>query len=67
MKTSPGSLPPTLHITQRNSTFTFTTAQLPEKAGIDPFTLLIDRIPGDNVKQVALGSGPTRQARGAPR
>jgi ABC-type transport system involved in multi-copper enzyme maturation permease subunit len=39
-----------MHITQRNSTFTFTTAQLPEKAGIDPFALLIDRIPDDNVK-----------------
>jgi len=45
-----------MHITQRNSTFTFTTAQLPEKAGIDPFTLLIDRIPDDNVKDVNLKS-----------
>jgi ABC-2 type transport system permease protein len=34
-------------------TFTFTTATLPEKAGIDPFALLIDRIPDDNVKSVA--------------
>jgi hypothetical protein len=47
-----------IHITQRNSTFTFTTAQLPEKAGIDPFALLIDRIPDDNVKNVTLESGP---------
>ena len=51
-----------MHITQRNSTFTFTTAQLPEKAGIDPFALLIDRIPEDNVKTVTLESGPERQA-----
>jgi hypothetical protein len=47
--------------TQRNSAFTFTTAQLPEKAGIDPFALLIDRIPDDNVKNVTLESGPAQQ------
>jgi hypothetical protein len=41
-----------VHITQRNSTFTFTTESLPEKAGIDPFALLIDRVPDDNVKEV---------------
>jgi ABC-2 type transport system permease protein len=45
-----------MHITQRDSAFTFTTAQLPEKAGIDPFALLIDRIPDDNVKLVTLES-----------
>jgi ABC-2 type transport system permease protein len=56
-----------MHITQRNSTFTFTTAQLPEKAGIDPFALLIDRIPDDNVKKVALQSGSAQQAQGAAR
>jgi hypothetical protein len=50
-----------MHIIQRNSTFTFTTAQLPEKAGIDPFALLIDRIPDDNVKNVTLESGPAQQ------
>jgi ABC-2 type transport system permease protein len=50
-----------LHITQRYSAFTFITAQLPEKAGIDPFALLIDRIPDDNVKNVALESGPAQQ------
>jgi ABC-2 type transport system permease protein len=52
-----------MHITRRNSTFTFTTAQLPEKAGIDPFALLIDRIPDDNVKNVTMESGPAQQAR----
>ena len=51
-----------MHITQRNSTFTFTTAQLPQKAGIDPFALLIDRIPDDNVKNVTLESGPSQKA-----
>ena len=50
------------HITQRNSTFMFTTTQLPEKAGIDPFALLIDRIPDDNVKNVTLESGLAQQA-----
>jgi ABC-2 type transport system permease protein len=53
-----------MHITQRDSTFTFTTARLPEKAGIDPFALLIDRIPDDNMKNVALESGLTQQAQG---
>jgi hypothetical protein len=43
-----------IHITRQDATFTFTTAQLPEKAGIDPFALLIDRIPDDNVKNVIL-------------
>jgi len=52
-----------MHITQRNSTFTFTTAQLPEKAGIDPFALLIDRSPDDNVKNVTLDSGSVQQVR----
>jgi len=56
-----------MHITRRNSTFTFTAARLPEKAGIDPFALLIDRIPDDNMRKVALESGPTQQAQGAAR
>jgi hypothetical protein len=29
---------------------------LPDQAGIDPFLLLIDRIPDDNTKKVTLGS-----------
>ena len=51
-----------MHITKRNSTFTFVTSQLPEKAGIDPFALLIDRIPDDNMKEVALQSAPAPHA-----
>jgi hypothetical protein len=47
-----------MHITQRNSTFTFTVARMPATAGIDPFALLIDRIPDDNLKDVTLDSGP---------
>ena len=45
-----------MHITQRNSTFTFTTDELPEKAGIDPFALLIDRVPDDDMKSVTVES-----------
>jgi ABC-type transport system involved in multi-copper enzyme maturation permease subunit len=40
------------HITQQKSSFTFVTDELPEQAGIDPFLLLIDRIPDDNTKKV---------------
>ncbi|HLW54488.1 MAG TPA: M1 family aminopeptidase [Candidatus Angelobacter sp.] len=43
-----------VHMTQKKSTYTFTTASLPEKAGIDPFALLIDRVPDDNMKDVSL-------------
>ena len=46
-----------VHITQKNSTFTFTTPSLPEKAGIDLFALLIDRVPDDNTKSVTLMGG----------
>jgi ABC-2 type transport system permease protein len=44
------------HVTQRDSQFTFTTLELPEKAGIDPFALLIDRIPDDNMMNVTVSS-----------
>lgn len=51
-----------MHITRQNSTFTFTTAQPPDTAGIDPFLLLIDRVPDDNVKSVKLASPPAQRA-----
>ncbi|MDX2151951.1 MAG: M1 family aminopeptidase [Bryobacteraceae bacterium] len=35
-------------------TRTFTVSELPEKAGVDPFHLLIDRTPDDNTKPVTL-------------
>jgi hypothetical protein len=41
-----------VHLTRRDATFTFTTSELPEQAGIDPFVLLIDRVPDDNLKRV---------------
>jgi len=43
-----------VHVTQSRSTYTFVTDKLPEKAGIDPFLLLIDRVPDDNTKKVTL-------------
>jgi hypothetical protein len=36
------------------ATYTFATDTLPDKAGIDPLLLLIDRIPSDNMKKVTL-------------
>src|SRR6266852_731917 len=45
-----------VHITQKSSKCTFVTAELPEKAGIDPFALLIDRVPDDNTKNVTLSN-----------
>ena len=45
-----------VHITNNKSTYTFTTADLPDEAGVDPFLLLIDRIPDDNTKKVTLTS-----------
>jgi ABC-type transport system involved in multi-copper enzyme maturation permease subunit len=43
-----------VHITGTRSTYTFTTGELPEQAGVDPFLLLVDRIPDDNTKKVTL-------------
>ncbi len=37
-------------VAQKDNTFTFIVNEKPEKAGIDPFRILIDREPKDNVK-----------------
>ena len=37
-------------------TYRFTVNEAPDKAGIDPFSLLVDRIPDDNTKTVDTGS-----------
>ena len=47
-----------VHVTRRLSTFTFATAELPEKAGIDPFSLLLGRSPDGNVRNVTLSGAP---------
>jgi hypothetical protein len=39
-------------ISQKDNTFTFTVDEKPDKAGIDPFRLLIDREPKDNLREV---------------
>jgi hypothetical protein len=33
---------------------TFTVDELPDQAGVDPFLLLIDRVPDDNTKKLTL-------------
>jgi ABC-2 type transport system permease protein len=47
-----------VHIASNKSTYTFTTAEVPEQAGVDPFLLLVDRIPDDNTKKVTLTGAP---------
>ncbi len=41
-----------IRMTAARGTYTFVVDELPDKAGIDPFLLLIDRIPDDNMKSV---------------
>ena len=43
-----------VHITDARKTYTFVVDELPEKAGIDPFLLLVDRVPDDNTKKVTV-------------
>ena len=43
-------------MTSGQKTYTFTVNEPPDKAGIDPFLLLIDRVPDDNTKTVEIGS-----------
>ena len=53
-----------VHLTRRRATFAFTAAEQPATAGIDPFALLVDRVPDDNVMRVevaAAGGPPARR------
>jgi hypothetical protein len=43
-----------VHMTTARNTYSFTTDTLPEKAGIDPLLLLVDRVPDDNLAKVTL-------------
>jgi len=45
-----------LRIKGGTSRHTFTVEELPDQAGIDPFNLLIDRVPEDNLKRVSSGA-----------
>ncbi|MGH9539576.1 MAG: M1 family aminopeptidase [Terriglobales bacterium] len=43
-----------VHMATGKSTYSFTTDTVPEKAGIDPLLLLIDRVPDDNLAAVTV-------------
>ena len=43
-----------VHMSTGTGTYTFTTNKLPDKAGIDPLLLLVDRVPEDNLHNVRL-------------
>ena len=51
-----------IRVNQGSVTRTFIVAQEPDKAGIDPFHLLVDRTPDDNTRSVSLtAAGSSRQ------
>jgi ABC-type transport system involved in multi-copper enzyme maturation permease subunit len=52
-----------IHMTGAHGTYTFTVNELPDKAGVDPFNLLVDRIPDDNLKSVTLGAAEVASAK----
>lgn len=37
------------------ATYHFTVDEKPDQAGIDPFLMLVDRVPKDNLKNVEVG------------
>jgi len=41
-----------VHMTGKGGKYTFVTDSMPDKAGIDPLLLLVDRVPDDNLKKV---------------
>jgi hypothetical protein len=43
-----------VHMTTGKGTYKFTTDTLPDKAGIDPLLLLVDRVPDDNLAKVTV-------------
>jgi len=43
-----------VRLTESQSRHTFTVAEAPAQAGIDPFLLLVDRVPEDNLKSVTI-------------
>jgi hypothetical protein len=43
-----------VHLTAAKNIYRFTTDALPEKAGIDPLLLLVDRVPDDNLARVTI-------------
>ncbi len=49
-----------VHMKTGKATYTFTVDREPDQAGIDPFLLLVDRIPDDNLKPVTIDNGTGR-------
>jgi len=45
-----------VYVTRNQSTYTFQTGEMPDEAGVDPFLLLVDRFPDDNLKKVTNGA-----------
>jgi ABC-2 type transport system permease protein len=43
-----------VHMTSGKATYSFSTDEMPAKAGIDPLLLLIDRVPDDNLVEVTV-------------
>jgi ABC-2 type transport system permease protein len=43
-----------VHMTGKGGTYTFVTDTLPDKAGVDPLLLLVDRLPDDNLMKVTV-------------
>jgi ABC-2 type transport system permease protein len=43
-----------VHMTSHTGSYTFVSDKLPEKAGVDPLSMLVDRIPADNLKNVVI-------------
>lgn len=43
-----------VHMKTGTCNYTFTTDRAPDKAGIDPLALLVDRVPDDNLKSVTI-------------
>ncbi len=41
-----------VHMTGKGGSYTFSSDSMPDKAGIDPLLLLVDRVPDDNMKKV---------------
>ncbi|MDR3674685.1 MAG: M1 family aminopeptidase [Acidobacteriota bacterium] len=52
-----------VHIAQARSTYTFATSESPDQAGVDPFLLLVDRLPEDNTKKVTILGSETLAAK----
>jgi hypothetical protein len=46
-----------VHLKDAKSTHTFTVDEPPDQAGVDPFLLLVDRVPADNLKPVTAAAG----------